>query len=97
MELFKSSIARVDTLAIWKNSYIILILKAGEPRYQGHSYCQSSCNAGLPGSEDPWEATSLHHLEREDPGNSFLPALDRGTQTLLPITKVVTGFNEQKL
>ena len=38
MELFNLSVARVDILAIWNNSVIISILKAGKPREQGLSY-----------------------------------------------------------
>ena len=68
MELFNLSVAGINIQAIWKNSVIIPILKAGKSCEQGRSYCLISmlCPAVkilerliLPSIVDSWRCWTL--------------------------------------
>ena len=94
MGLFNLSVAAVDITAIWKNSIVITILKAGKPRDQGRSYL-----AALPSSENIRAAPpSVYHRGAvHTPLSSQLQTEPLHRLGHAPISaRVVFGFNQCK-
>ena len=92
MELFNLSVAGVDIPAIWKDSFIISILKARMPCEQGQSYCSILllCRAGKI-LEQLLLLTIVKVLGAHSSHRSFT------TSGMLPISaREVSGFNQHK-
>ena len=96
-ELFNISVAGVDISAIWKNSVIISILKAGKPRKQDRSYRPISLLCPAAKILERLLLPTIVEALGARPSQQGFKLKYSTTSALIPISAtVVSGFNQRK-
>ena len=96
-ELFNLSVSGIDIPAIWKNSIIIPILKAGKPQEQGRSYRLISLLCLAVKILERLILPSIVEALGTRPSQHCFKPRHYNASALLPISaRVVSGFNQRK-